>query len=417
MKILLLNQCFYPDVVSTAQYLTDLAVELSLRGHSVTVLASSRGYDDPRNRFPSREHWKGISIIRISSLALGKTSRWRRAIGFGSYLLSCALRLLVLPKFDCVVAMTSPPLISFLAALFARVKGARFVFWIMDLNPDEAIAAGWLREKSLVALLLSRMLRFSLQQADRVVVLDRFMRDRLLRKGVNPETITTIPPWSHDDEVCFSESARCAFRSRYGLQEKFVVMYSGNHSPCHPLMTALAAAEKLSGDQKIVFCFVGGGSEFSRVQRFARERELANIVCLPYQSRRGLSALLSSADLHLVIMGDAFKGIVHPCKIYNILLTGKPILGIGPEESHLTDIFRNGARGFARFVRHGQTELVVQHIIDLAKAPSRHPRKVRLDLTSRFSKKNLLPELIEAVVPRQEAFTSVNRAYAALADG
>src|SRR6058998_1648363 len=38
VRFLLLNQCFYPDVVSTAQHLTDLARELSARGHEVNVL-------------------------------------------------------------------------------------------------------------------------------------------------------------------------------------------------------------------------------------------------------------------------------------------------------------------------------------------------------------------------------------------
>lgn len=73
MRILLLNQCFYPDIVSTAQHLTDLAVALAERGHSVTVVASRRGYDDPSIRFPAREEWKGITIVRIPSLALGKS--------------------------------------------------------------------------------------------------------------------------------------------------------------------------------------------------------------------------------------------------------------------------------------------------------------------------------------------------------
>src|SRR5207237_10841865 len=60
VKVLLLNQCFYPDVVSTAQHLTDLALELSARGNEVTVVTSRRGYDNSQIRFPARETWKGI---------------------------------------------------------------------------------------------------------------------------------------------------------------------------------------------------------------------------------------------------------------------------------------------------------------------------------------------------------------------
>ena len=86
MRILLLNQCFYPDVVSTAQHLTDLATALTARGHDVTVIAGERGYDDPTKRFKRRERWNNIEIIRIPSLSLGKNSRWRRAFNFGGFL-------------------------------------------------------------------------------------------------------------------------------------------------------------------------------------------------------------------------------------------------------------------------------------------------------------------------------------------
>src|SRR5687767_1421722 len=158
MKILLLNQCFYPDVAATAQHLTDLALELTNNGHQVTVIASDRGYDNSANRFPRRETWKGIKIIRIPALGLAKSAKWRRALNFGSFLLVCTLRLLLAPRFDVVVALTSPPLISVLGSLFVLLRGGRFFFWVMDLNPDEAIAAGWLKEKSLTAKVLFRFL-------------------------------------------------------------------------------------------------------------------------------------------------------------------------------------------------------------------------------------------------------------------
>jgi colanic acid biosynthesis glycosyl transferase WcaI len=184
MRVLLINQCFYPDVVSTAQYLTDLALELAKSGHDVTVLTGKRGYDDPQLSFARREVWRGILIIRIPSTGLGKRSRFSRAIDFGSFFVCCLARMLTLRKHDAVVALTSPPLISFLAALFAYFRRERFYHWVMDLNPDEAIAAGWLRKGSLIAKIFEILLTFSTRTARRVIVLDRFMKERLLAKGV-----------------------------------------------------------------------------------------------------------------------------------------------------------------------------------------------------------------------------------------
>ena len=265
---------------------------------------------------------------------LERAARWRRALNFAGFLLLCSLRLLVLRRFDVVVALTSPPLISFLAALFVKLKGGSFCFWVMDLNPDEAIAAGWLEQNSATSRILQRMLNYSLKVASRTVVLDRFMKERVVAKGVDATRIAIVPPWSHDDEVVYSPAGREAFRQQHELSDNFVVMYSGNHSPCHPLDTLLDAARALKEKSEIVFCFVGGGSEQAKV----REAGLSNVQCLPYQPLNELSNSLSAADLHVVVMGEKFVGIVHPCKVYNILSIGAPVLYIGPEPSHVTDI-------------------------------------------------------------------------------
>jgi colanic acid biosynthesis glycosyl transferase WcaI len=395
MKVLLLNQCFHPDVASTAQHLSDLAVTLAERGHDVTVLASRRGYDNPTVRFPRREMWRGIKIVRIPSLGLGKRAKWRRAADFGSYLFSCLLQLIVLPRYDLVVALTSPPLISYLGALFVRGKGGRFVFWVMDLNPDEAIVAGWLRTDSFVARTLERMLRYSLHQADTVIVLDKFMKKRIMSKGIAAEKIAVIRPWSHDDVVRYNPTGRQSFRERHGLADKYVVMYSGNHSPCHPLDTLLHAAEQLKTHPRISFCFVGGGSEFKKVQGFARDQGLANITCLPYQPLDQLSASLSSADLHVVVMGEPFVGIVHPCKIYNILMIGSPTLVIGPAESHIGDILRDvRCNGQARVVAHGDVHTVVEHLKKRA-TEATQPRGHNDVVADHVSKSTLIPQMIE----------------------
>jgi colanic acid biosynthesis glycosyl transferase WcaI len=395
MKILLLNQAFYPDVVSTAQHAADLARGLTQAGHDVTVVSSSRGYDNPRTRFAKRERWNGINIIRIGSTGLGKASRWRRAIDFGTFMANCAFRLWLLPHFDVVLAMTSPPLISFLASLAVPGKANNLVFWSMDLNPDEAIAAGWLSERSLLARVLSRMLLYSLNRATVIVALDRFMKDRIEAKGIEPGKILVAPPWAHDDHVRFDSVGREEFRKLHGLSNKFVAMYSGNHSPCHPLDTLLDAAERLADHDEIAFCFVGGGSEFKKVQKRVQDHSLRNVLCLPYQPFEILSASLSAADLHVVVMGDPYVGIVHPCKIYNVLALGIPFLYIGPMESHVQDIMTQVISG-AYTATHGDVPTVVANILQAKRSASDvSPRPAQL--SEGYSRYVLIRQMISTI--------------------
>jgi colanic acid biosynthesis glycosyl transferase WcaI len=405
MRVLLLNQCFWPDVVATAQQLNDLAAGLVERGHEVTVVCSDRGYDDPELRFPPRERWCNVNIIRVRSIRANKKSRFSRALNFASFSIACAFRLASLPRQDAVVALTSPPLISWLASWFTRLKGGRMIFWVMDLNPDEAIAAGWLKPQSLTARLLGGLLRSSLRHAEKIVVLDRFVKQRLRAKGVPEAKIDVIPPWAHDDSVRFDAEGREAFRRAHNLAGKFVVMYAGNHSPCHPLDSVLAAAQELKARDDIVFVFAGGGSEQSRVRELAHDKHLANVLCLPYQPIEKLSALLSAPDLHVVVMGERFVGIVHPSKIYNILAIGVPFLYIGPAESHLGDIIeRPGDANRAFRAGAGDVNPAVRLILDRADEhralnplAGTSASVTAPPLAQEFSKAVLLPRLLAHV--------------------
>jgi len=395
MKILILNQAFYPDVVSTAQHASDLAKELTKAGHEVTVICNSRGYDNPKLRFPNQETWNGVKIVRLRSTGFGKGSKWRRAADFGTFMANCAYHLRSLRQFDVIVAMTSPPLISYIASLAIPGKAHRLLFWAMDLNPDQAIAAGWLRSESLIARFLARMLLRSLQRADLIIALDRFMKERIEKKGIPGEKLFVVPPWSHDDRVRFDIAGREEFRNAHDLSDKFVVMYSGNHSPCHPLETLLQAAERLTNRKDIMFCFMGGGSEFPRIQERVRRRGMRNVLCLPYQPMDALSASLSAGDLHVVVMGDQYVGIVHPCKIYNVLAANRAFLYIGPETSHICDITcKAGADAYVSV--HGDADGVVANILRaMQRLGTESPATV--EVGKQFTREMLIPRMIFAI--------------------
>jgi hypothetical protein len=418
LRILILNQPFYPDVVATAQHAADLAQALVARGHEVTVLCSARAYDNPQQRFARHEKWNGVEIIRVGGTGLGKASKWKRAADFASFMLLCGARVAMLPRFDVVVAMTTPPLISVMGALLKPWKASRLVYWTMDLNPDEAVAAGYLRAGSRTARVLKRLQRFSLRKSDAIVALDEFMKQRIVSQltegGDSPaacaERVSVIAPWSHDAQVRFDRGGREEFRGKHGLTDKFVVMYAGNHSPCHPLDTLMKVAKAMRLRDDIAFVFVGGGSEQARVAAYAKSNQLKNVRCLPYQPREKLAAVLSAADLHTVVMGDAFVGIIHPCKIYNILAVGAPFLYIGPPQSHVTALLPKlqTTQDYAYCVRNSDAQGALDCIVAAQRMARRLPPQ-----DGEFSGEVLLPRMVEVVerlgepvAPRTSAATA-----------
>jgi hypothetical protein len=119
---------------------------------------------------------------------------------------------------------------------------------------------------------------------------------------------------------------------------------------------------------------------------------------LPYQPLNELASSLSSADLHAVVMGDAFTGIVHPCKIYNILEIGSPVLYVGPAAGHIVDVIAKlEDQESVCAVRHGDVAGLTKYISAAAQQSmgQRSPTATRVAAT--FSKESLLPRMIEVI--------------------
>jgi glycosyltransferase involved in cell wall biosynthesis len=345
MKILLLNQTFYPDNAATSQYLTDLALELANQGFSVDVISDGRSYDNRHVVLPRYEVHKGVRIHRINSTAFGKKTQFYRGLDYLSFSLSFILKLLTLPEYDIVIGLTTPPWISFFGVLFAKLKSGKFIHWAMDVNPDEAVKLGWVKENSLFYKLLNIWARFTYKKSKKIIALDKYMAQLIHSKGIESHKIRIIPLWSHDEIVSVRHKEN-PFRKKCSLDNKFVIMYSGNFSICHPINTILEAAKALKNQKEIVFIFIGGGVRLNEILAFKEKHNLENVKYLPYQKREEIKYSLSAADLHIISMGEPYVGIVHPCKIYGILSTGRPFILVGPIKSHIGDIITQHNIGY-----------------------------------------------------------------------
>lgn len=331
---LFLSQVYLPDPAAVGQYLAEAASELARRGHRVVVLTSARGYDDPSVRYPPREMIEGVEVRRIPWSSFGKRSMALRLLAGLSFTLQAVLRSFAVRKVDAVVVSTTPPLVTAAALVIGMLRGAPIKYWVMDLNPDQLVALGLIRESSFAARLFDWLNRLVLRRAADVVVLDRFMAERVRRKLDVRDKVTVLPPWPQEDYLEPIDHAHNPFRRQYGLEGKLVIMYSGNHSPSHPITTILRAAARLGDEPSVRFLFVGGGTGKREVEDLAGQ----NILSLPYQPLDQIKYSLSAADVHLVSMGEGMVGVVHPCKVYSALAVARPILLLGPEQCHVTEI-------------------------------------------------------------------------------
>ena len=343
--ILIVCQVYAPDPAAVGQQVTDAAEELARRGWRVVVYTASRGYDDSGKRYLNRELRNGVDVRRLPLSSFGKSSIAVRLLAQSLFMVQAVIRGLVTRRLAAVIVSTSPPFAGAGGAVVSWLRRVPLVWWVMDLNPDQMIAAGKILPSSVVARVFDFLNRLTIRRATCVVVLDRFMAERLDAKRPAGDKVRVIPPWPHvaSDEVDPVRVA--AFRAMHGLEDKFVVMYSGNHAIQHPLGTLLAAAARLANDDRIRFVFIGGGAGKAAVEeQIARGGR--NIVSLPFLPLETVGESLPAADVHVVTMGNEVVGIVHPCKIYGAMAVGRPVLFFGPAQSHGGDLLRSGGIGW-----------------------------------------------------------------------
>jgi glycosyltransferase involved in cell wall biosynthesis len=363
-RLLFVNQYYWPDHASTAQHLTDLAEHLAARGHDVHVVCSQGAYKPGTPRPSRNEIHNGVQIHRVPATSLGRKSTLHRMIDYLSFYARAFLLAIFLPRFDVVTTLTTPPIIGLVGTVLRRLKGSRHVYWSMDLHPDASIALGRMSPTNPVVKWLSWISDTVYRQADKVVVLGPYMADRIAAKKVKRERIAVIPVWSRRDEIYPLPREGHELRGSLGLDEKFVVMYSGNLGLAHRFTEVIEAARRLKDREDLVFLFVGGGPRLAEVQTAKETEELTNIRLMDYFPREQLHASLSVADVHLITMRSEMTGIVVPGKLYGAMASGRPTLFVGPNHCESADTIREADCGLT--VELGDVDALVRAINELS---------------------------------------------------
>ena len=332
-SILFVNQHYYPDFASTAQHLTDLAEHLAEDGFEVHVMCSAGHYLSGSMDVPLEETHNGVHIHRVRATAFGRDTVMGRLTDYASFFLQVLWRVLTGPRYDYVVTLTTPPLIALVATIARMVRGQSYGIWSMDLHPDAEVAVGMLNPTQALTRFLHALNNWAYRRADFVVDLGPYMKQRLRDKGVSDERLHTIPVWNKKDEVYPIPDDENSLVDEVGLDDKFVIMYSGNAGLGHRFDEVLAAMKHFDGHPEIYFLFVGSGPRKEEIVEFAETHDLSNFQYLPYFPREQIKYSLSLADVHVLTLYNSMAGVAVPGKLYGILAAGKPVLMLGPEAS------------------------------------------------------------------------------------
>jgi colanic acid biosynthesis glycosyl transferase WcaI len=386
-KIIFANRYFHPDLSATSQMLSDLAQRLAQAGIEVHVVTSRQLYEDPAARLAPREIVNGVHVHRVWTARFGRGRLLGRALDYLSFYLTAGARLLTLvQRADVLVVKTDPPLFSLVGAIAAAARGAILVNWLQDVFPEVATrlyvgsipkwaehSAQWVRDKSLRAAKVN-------------VVLGTRMSEYLVTRGIEASRVQVIGNWADGGALRPKPASESELRRQLGLQDRFVVAYSGNLGRAHEFETIVEAAERLRAEPAFVFLMVGGGARMPALRARVAERGLTNFQFVPYQPRAALSDSLAAADVHLACLLPDLEGLIVPSKIYGIFAAGRPTVFIGDPDGEVACLLRNGSCGVS--VPHGDGTRLAQELRDLSTDSDRaHAmgRRARLLFESRHT--------------------------------
>jgi len=387
-RIVFINRYFYPDHSATSQMLSDIAFGLQGTGRTVSVITSRQRYDAPEEQLAAYETVAGIDIHRIRTSRFGRHNLVGRAVDYITFYISSAVALMRLVRSgDVIVAKTDPPMLSVLPAPIAKLKRARLVNWLQDVFPEVAQVLGMGRggiSRSVFSLLYWLRDR-SLKAAGANVVLGERMKEHLIAHGVAPEKITIIPNFADGTLITAVAREQNPLRASWGLEDSFVVAYSGNLGRAHEYLTLLDAIARLEKDPqvppqsnaqtpsppmpRILWLFIGGGALYEAFRAEVTKHGLTSVRFEPYQPRERLAQSLSAGDVHLVSLRPELEGLIVPSKFYGIAAAGRPTIFIGHADGEIARLLAQNDCGIT--VGEGDGAGLANAILALADAPQR----------------------------------------------
>ena len=332
--LLILTQHFSPETGATAQLVSDIVYFFSNNAKFQTNVFTA-----------ARQPKKQLHIIVAPQCYLKKNSLLGKLLNGSIFCVSSTYYILKNRKqYSAILVVSNPPFIGIVGAFVKMLTGIPFIFLCQDLFPESAIKSGIIPDRGPFRLLLHYFSLLIFKASRYIIVLNPSMKRRIDNSYGTSHKSHIIHNWS----VVETSSSDCCrgsrvLRSEWGLEENFVIQYSGNFGLMHDMLTILEAARSISNTSSRIL-FIGDGSKRHQLEAYARLS--SNIIIKPYQSRHDLRSSLSACDISLISMSSGSEGVISPSKLYGILSVGKPILFVGRHNSYIANLIQKYNCGF-----------------------------------------------------------------------
>ncbi|WP_225047593.1 glycosyltransferase family 4 protein [Lacticaseibacillus kribbianus] len=382
-RLLIYAHYYTPDVASTGQLLQELA-EGMRDTFDITVICVVPSYSGTvapayQTQKYYRETINGIKVLRIRVPAFSKQNKRSRIRNILAYFFGAMAATFKVGHQDYVFSISQPPILGGLLGVWGKwVRRAKFIYNIQDFNPEQTMAVGYSQNR-LVLRLMMALDKFSCRQSDLVITVGRDLVETLrgrFKPGKAPK-VAMINNWIDEQAIRplpADEPHVVAFKQQYGLDGKFIIMYSGNIGLYYDLenlikvIAKFPAGTKAADGREVVFAFIGAGSVLQTLKDYVAAHDMQNVTFIPYQPKEDLIYSLNAADVHWCVNAKGIKGVSCPSKFYGIAAAGKPVLGVLEQGAEVERLIREHNGGY--LATPGDYTQVAENITTLLAHPA-----------------------------------------------
>jgi glycosyltransferase involved in cell wall biosynthesis len=340
----LCTQLYHPDITTTAIIMTDLAEDLASYGQNVEVVCAQPTYLI-KEKCPKKEIRNKVAVKRVSSFLFDKNKNLGRILNSTSCFFSMLIHIVITNKNSLLVFNTNPALLPFLGFVIKKIREQRYLILVHDLWPELLVNTGMIQKRGLLYKMIDFLMIASFMHASGIIAISDKMKKRILNKVPKKKNdIYVIHNWADASRLYPLKKAKLRAFKDLGLNNKKIVMYSGNLGRYQPLEIMIGAAYELKDRKDILFLFVGNGGKKIKIQNMAKNLNLNNVKFLPFQPLDRLYESLSMADVSLMGIYPENEGVIMPSKFYSLLAVGKPIICVSDPNSEVAEIlYQSGA--------------------------------------------------------------------------
>lgn len=332
-KILLLTPHFYPELISTGKFNTELALALQKQEHKISVLCYHPLYPEWQIQ-PSEEQLKGIRIKRMGrSVKFPNNQFLRRLVLEVSFALNTALHIRKIAKrVDYVLPIFPPSLAFFLIKGFLPQK-TKTVGIIHDLQQIHLQQKTGLIHK-ILSVVINTVERKSFRSCNRLIFLSREMRDKAselyyLRKE---NTLVQYPFITLNEKfeigaikVLDPNKINITYSGALGEKQNPVKLYEFFNY----------ASDKLENAEFHIF---SKGNIFSQLKGMNTNAKIKFHELVP---NKNLGALYKQSEVQIVPQKEGTSSGSLPSKLPNLLISGVKTLLITDPGSELYHFYKN----------------------------------------------------------------------------